>query len=127
MEAVIFEIDSETAANAMETESGLQYIVVEPGEGDSPHNGSHVSVHYTGMLQDGTIFDSSYQRDEPIDFELGAGQVIAGWDEGIGLMNLGAKYRLIIPPDLGYGARGAGGAIPPNATIVFDVELLAFD
>ena len=126
-EAVIFEIDEEAMANPGSTASGLQFIVIEEGSGESPPAGSRVRVHYTGMLEDGTVFDSSYKRNQPFEFELGIGQVIAGWDEGIALMKVGAKYRLIIPPELGYGERGAGGGlIPPNATLLFDVELLRF-
>ena len=83
-----------------------------------------VSVHYKGQLADGTVFDSSYKRKEPIAFQVGVGQVIAGWDEGICLLNVGDKARLVIPSDLGYGSSGAGGVIPPNATLVFDVELV---
>lgn len=126
LKAVIFDIDADVLSNPQTTESGLQFIVVEEGSGESPPKGSKVRVHYTGMLEDGTIFDNSYERDEPLEFNVGTGQVIAGWDEGIGLMKTGAKYRLIIPPELGYGSRGAGGVIPPNATLIFDVELLAF-
>ncbi len=125
-EAVIFEIDEEAMANPGSTTSGLQFIVVEEGSGEPPSAGSRVRVHYTGMLEDGTVFDSSYKRNQPFEFELGTGQVIAGWDEGIALMKVDAKYRLIIPAELGYGARGAGGVIPPNATLLFDVELLGF-
>ena len=126
-EAVIFDIDEEALANPETTSSGLQFIVVEVGSGEPPAPGSRVRVHYTGMLEDGTVFDSSYKRDEPFEFDLGEGRVIAGWDEGIALMKVGAKYRLIIPPELGYGERGAGGGlIPPNATLLFDVELLGF-
>ena len=125
--AVIFEIDEEALANQSATASGLQFIVVEEGSGESPPTGSRVRVHYTGMLEDGSVFDSSYKRNQPFEFELGRGKVIAGWDEGIALMKAGAKYRLIIPPELGYGERGAGGGlIPPNATLLFDVELLGF-
>ena len=126
LKAVIFDIDADALSNPQTTESGLQFIVVEEGSGESPPKGSKVRVHYTGMLEDGTIFDNSYERDEPLEFNVGTGQVIAGWDEGIGLMKTGAKYRLIIPPELGYGSRGAGGVIPANATLIFDVELLAF-
>ncbi len=83
-----------------------------------------VSVHYKGQLTDGTVFDSSYKRKEPIEFKLGMGQVIAGWDEGISLLRVGDKARFVIPSNLGYGNRGAGGAIPPNANLIFDVELV---
>ena len=108
----------------MTTPSGLQYIELTAGTGPAPKKGDTVSVHYTGTLTDGTVFDSSYKRGEPIKFPLGRGRVIPGWDEGIALMKKGGKARLIIPPQLGYGAQGAGGVIPPNATLIFDVELV---
>jgi len=107
------------------TDSGLQYVIVEAGNGEAPQSGDLVQVHYTGTLEDGTKFDSSYDRNEPIQFMLGAGQVIPGWDEGIALMKIGDKAKLIIPPELAYGEQGAGGGIiPPNATLMFDVELI---
>lgn len=109
----------------MITDSGLKYIEIEEGEGKAAEKGKQVAVHYTGQLENGTVFDSSHNRGEPIKFKLGVGQVIAGWDEGIGLMKEGGKATLIIPPDLGYGARGAGGVIPPNAVLIFDVELVS--
>ena len=112
------------AKDTLTTESGLQYIVVQEGEGVNPYASQFVSVDYTGYLADGTIFDSSIDRGEPIAFPVGVGKVIPGWDEGIMLLNTGAKARLIIPSDLGYGEQGAGGIIPPNATLIFDVELL---
>ena len=108
----------------MTTASGLQYTEIVAGTGETPKPGDIVSVHYTGTLTNGVVFDSSYGRGQPIQFPLGQGRVIAGWDEGIGLMKTGGKARLIIPPALGYGAQGAGGVIPPNATLVFDVELV---
>jgi len=109
----------------MKTASGLEYIEVEEGTGAQAEAGKTVSVHYTGKLQDGKVFDSSVSRGEPISFRLGVGQVIKGWDEGIALMKVGGKAQLVIPSALGYGERGAGGVIPPNATLVFDVELVA--
>ena len=108
----------------MKTASGLEYIEVEAGTGAQAEAGKTVSVHYTGTLQNGTVFDSSVSRGVPIEFPLGAGRVIKGWDEGIALMKVGGKAQLIIPPELGYGDRGAGGVIPPNATLIFDVELV---
>ena len=108
----------------MKTASGLEYIETEPGTGVQAEAGKTVSVHYTGKLQDGKVFDSSISRGEPIMFQLGKGKVIKGWDEGIALMKVGGKAQLIIPPQLGYGERGAGGVIPPNATLLFDVELV---
>ena len=109
----------------MKTTSGLEYIEVEAGTGAQAEAGKTVAVHYTGKFQDGKVFDSSVSRGEPIAFQLGKGKVIKGWDEGIALMKVGGKAQLIIPPDLGYGERGAGGVIPPNATLVFDVELVS--
>ena len=113
-----------TEGETMVTDSGLQYTEVQAGSGPVPQAGDIVSVHYTGTLTNGVVFDSSYQRNEPLSFPLGAGMVIPGWDEGIGLMHQGGKARLTIPPELAYGERGAGGVIPPNATLIFDVELV---
>jgi peptidylprolyl isomerase len=110
--------------NVVTTPSGLKYIDEVEGSGATPEAGQTVYVHYTGTLENGTKFDSSRDRNRPFSFRLGAGQVIKGWDEGISTMKVGGQRRLIIPPDLGYGARGAGGVIPPNATLIFDVELL---
>ncbi len=106
------------------TESGLRYKVINKGDGTKAEAGKTVSVHYKGQLLDGTVFDSSYKRNQPIDFQLGQGMVIAGWDEGISLLNVGDKARFVIPPHLGYGSRGAGGVIPPDAVLIFDVELM---
>ncbi len=113
------------AAGFDKTESGLRYQIIQEGTGAKATKGQTVSVHYKGQLPDGTVFDSSYKRNQPIDFALGVGQVIPGWDEGIGLLKVGDKARLVIPSDLAYGSAGAGGVIPPDATLVFDVELVA--
>ena len=104
---------------------GLKFTDDQVGTGTEAQAGKTVSVHYTGWLLDGTKFDSSRDRNQAFSFPLGRGQVIKGWDEGVAGMKVGGKRTLVIPPDLGYGARGAGGVIPPNATLVFDVELLA--
>ena len=106
------------------TASGLQYEVIQEGNGATPETGQTVVVHYTGTLEDGTKFDSSRDRNKPFNFTIGIGQVIKGWDEGVGSMKVGERRMLKIPSDLGYGPRGAGGVIPPNATLIFDVELL---
>ena len=109
----------------MKTASGLEYEVLKEGTGDEAKAGKKVTVHYTGWLKsNGKKFDSSVDRGDPFVFGLGAGMVIKGWDEGVAGMKIGEKRKLTIPPDLGYGARGAGGVIPPNATLVFEVELL---
>ena len=113
-----------TYPTAKQTPSGLWYVVEQEGTGAQAAAGKQVSVHYAGKLQNGTEFDNSYKRGEPISFTLGVGQVIPGWDEGIALMKEGGKYKLIIPSELGYGKRGAGGVIPPNATLIFDTELV---
>jgi FKBP-type peptidyl-prolyl cis-trans isomerase FkpA len=106
------------------TDSGLKYEDLVDGDGDVAAVGQQVSVHYTGWLTDGTKFDSSVDRNEPFRFALGRGMVIRGWDEGVTGMKVGGKRKLTIPPQLGYGAQGAGGVIPPNAVLVFEVELL---
>jgi FKBP-type peptidyl-prolyl cis-trans isomerase len=106
------------------TPSGLKYIDQEVGTGDVATAGKTASVHYTGWLESGKKFDSSVDRGQPFSFPLGAGRVIKGWDEGVQGMKVGGKRKLTIPSDLGYGSRGAGGVIPPNATLIFDVELL---
>jgi FKBP-type peptidyl-prolyl cis-trans isomerase len=121
------EIKKETknmAEQTVTTESGLTYLDMTVGTGRLAELGDTASVHYTGWLADGKKFDSSIDRKEPFSFRLGAGQVIKGWDEGVMGMKIGGKRKLTIPPQLGYGERGAGGVIPPNATLTFDVELL---
>jgi len=122
-EAAKAELDK-LAAGFEETASGLRYQIIQKGNGKKAEKGNMVSVHYKGQLADGTVFDSSYKRNQPLDFQVGVGQVIRGWDEGICLLNVGDKARLVIPSDLGYGSAGAGGVIPPNATLIFDVELM---
>ena len=112
-------------AELITTESGLQYQDIQVGTGESAGSGKTASVHYTGWLLDGTKFDSSLDRGQPLEFTIGSGMVISGWDEGVATMNVGGKRELIIPPDLAYGSRGAGGVIPADATLRFEVELLA--
>lgn len=112
------------AAGFETTPSGLRYKIIQKGDGDRAKSGERVSVHYEGSLLNGQVFDSSYKRNEPIAFQLGVGQVIKGWDEGISLLQVGDKARFVIPSDLAYGSAGAGGVIPPNATLIFDVELM---
>ncbi len=106
------------------TESGLKYIEKQIGTGVQATVGKTVFVHYTGKLLDGKVFDNSYKRGAPIDFQLGSGRVIKGWEEGIAMMRVGGKAQLVVPPNLAYGSSGAGGVIPPNATLIFDVELV---
>jgi peptidyl-prolyl cis-trans isomerase A (cyclophilin A) len=118
------DILNEASAGFKQTESGLRYQIIQEGTGKQPTKGDMVSVHYKGQLLDGTVFDSSYKRKQPIDFAIGVGQVIAGWDEGIQLLKVGEKARMVIPSDLAYGSSGAGGVIPPNAPLIFDVELV---
>jgi FKBP-type peptidyl-prolyl cis-trans isomerase len=108
----------------MKTQSGLDYEETLAGAGASAKAGDVVRVHYTGKFLDGRVFDSSVSRGEPLEFQLGKGRVIQGWDEGIALMKVGGKAILTIPPQLAYGERGAGGVIPPNATLIFEVELV---
>ncbi len=112
------------AAGFESTETGLRYKMIQKGNGAKAEKGKKVSVHYEGSLLSGQVFDSSYKRNAPIDFQLGTGQVIPGWDEGILLLQVGDKARFVIPSDLAYGSAGAGGVIPPNATLIFDVELM---
>ena len=120
--------DAQTAGKPMTTPSGLQVIDTKVGSGATPKAGQTCVMHYTGWLYEngkkGAKFDSSVDRGTPFEFPIGTHQVIAGWDEGVATMKIGGKRTLIIPPALGYGARGAGGVIPPNATLIFDVELL---
>jgi peptidylprolyl isomerase len=111
-------------ANLETTPSGLQYSIDTPGSGDQPQKGQVAQVHYTGWLTDGTKFDSSRDRGKPFEFPVGAGRVIAGWDEAVAAMRIGETRTLVIPANLGYGSRGAGGVIPPNSTLVFKVELI---
>lgn len=112
------------AAGFDKTDSGLRYKMIQKGDGKKAEAGKTVSVHYEGSLENGKVFDSSYPRKKPIEFKLGIGQVIEGWDEGIALLQVGDKARFVIPSDLAYGPAGAGGVIPPNATLIFDVELM---
>ena len=115
---------AEKPGKTVTTASGLKYVDQVVGKGASPVAGKQVKVHYTGTLENGKKFDSSVDRGQPFAFVIGTGQVIKGWDEGVMTMKAGGKRKLIIPANLGYGARGAGGVIPPNATLLFDVELL---
>lgn len=112
-------------ANAVTTDSGLTYIITKQGDGAAIKQGDNVVVNYTGLLTNGAMFDSSLNRNEPFSFPVGAGMVIQGWDEGLGKLRIGDHATLIIPPSIGYGANGAGGVIPPNATLIFIIEVLA--
>jgi len=123
-EKALSEKIKEHTKGSTKTESGLQYVIIKEGKGEKPHKGNTVSLHYSGFLTDGTMFDSSYERNQPFEFVLGTGRVIKGWDEGVALLNQGTKAKFIIPSNLAYGSRGAGGVIPPNATLIFEVELL---
>ena len=115
---------TKVTGKAHTTSSGLEYWDITPGAGATATSGKHVKVHYTGWLTNGKKFDSSVDRNEPFEFKLGNGDVIKGWDEGVEGMKVGGKRQLRVPPQLGYGSQGAGGVIPPNATLIFDVELL---
>ncbi len=126
-EAAPAEDKKEEAVAEVTTGSGLKYVDVKVGEGAVPQAGKRVTVHYTGTLLDGTKFDSSVDRGQPFVFVIGVGQVIRGWDEGVMSMKVGGKRKLTIPANLAYGERGAGGVIPPNATLIFDVELLGVE
>ena len=117
-------IAMENNENQVTTASGLKYVELAEGTGATPAKGQTVSVHYTGTLESGKKVDSSRDRNQAFEFQIGEGQVIKGWDEGLSTMKVGGRRKLIIPADLGYGARGAGGVIPPNSTLIFDVELL---
>jgi peptidylprolyl isomerase len=124
---IAMDANSTPNSDYVTTPSGLKYKDMVEGTGASPTSGKTVTVHYTGTLTDGSKFDSSRDRNQPFSFPIGAGRVIKGWDEGVATMKIGGRRELVIPPELGYGARGAGGVIPPNATLIFDVELLSAD
>ena len=117
-------MNQEALNKEITTSSGLKYVNLKIGDGDMPKRGQKVVVHYTGTLEDGKKFDSSIDRGKPFELEVGVGNVIAGWDEGLITMKVGGKRKLIIPPQLGYGSTGVVGLIPPNATLIFEVELL---
>ncbi|MGE0768826.1 MAG: FKBP-type peptidyl-prolyl cis-trans isomerase [Hyphomicrobiaceae bacterium] len=124
-----FQANAQTKGHIVKTPSGLTITDTKEGTGESPETGQICVMHYTGWLYEngakGKKFDSSVDRGQPFEFPIGTGRVIKGWDEGVATMKVGGKRTLVIPPELGYGARGAGGVIPPNATLIFDVELLA--
>jgi len=123
----VAEPQAATQTGAVKNPSGLSYTDLVPGKGAAPVSGKTVTVHYTGWLEDGKKFDSSLDRGQPFAFRIGAGEVIPGWDEGVMSMKVGGKRKLFIPAQLGYGAAGAGGVIPPNANLIFEVELLAVE
>jgi peptidylprolyl isomerase len=123
--AIVFATTFSEAQQSMTTPSGVKIDIIQEGQGPVAQPGQTVTVHYTGTLADGKKFDSSRDRGQPFSFKLGAGQVIRGWDEGVAQLRVGSRARLTIPPELGYGARGAGGVIPPNAVLIFDVELIS--
>ena len=118
------ETSQEAAPEAVTTESGLQYLDLEEGMGPEVRKGDRIEVHYVGWLPDRTVFDASRKRGQPFQFRVGRGEVIKGWDEGVVGMKVGGKRRLLVPPELGYGKRGAGRAIPPNSTLLFEIELI---
>ena len=122
--AIEAELES-LGAGFEKTSSGLRYQILQKGDGQKAQKNKTVSVHYKGQLSDGTVFDSSYKRNQPIEFSLGMGHVIRGWDEGVALLKVGDKARFVIPSHLAYGSRGVGGVIPPNANLIFDVELIS--
>lgn len=123
--SVAFLIAGCAKTNKGVTNTGMKYEIIKEGTGSAPKRGDSVTVHYTGWLEDGTKFDSSVDRNQPFTFKLGVGQVIQGWDDGVATMKVGGKTKFFIPPELGYGSRGAGRVIPPNAKLIFEVELLS--
>lgn len=119
-----FTVPGEEGKEVIKSASGLEYVVLAEGEGDRPTRGARIAAHYTGWLTDGRKFDSSKDRGKPFEFAVGTGQVIKGWDEALLDMRVGERRKLTLPPHLAYGSRGAGGVIPPNATLIFEVELV---